>query len=64
MSIDLALILVVLTAFSAVVVAFNRFYYARAGADSDNTFLDNTVPAGIVSRGTGSRPSQCRLYSC
>ncbi|MBT6208786.1 MAG: signal peptidase I [Woeseia sp.] len=43
MSIDLALILVVLTAFSAVVVAFNRFYYARAGADSDNTFLDTVI---------------------
>lgn len=39
MSIDLALILVVLTAFSGVVVAFNRFYYARAGAASDNGFI-------------------------
>ncbi len=43
MSIDLALILVVLTAFSGVVVAFNRFYYARAGADSDSAFLDTVI---------------------
>lgn len=43
MSIDLALILVVLTAFSGVVVAFNRFYYASASAGSDNAFVDTII---------------------
>ena len=46
MSINLALILVILTAVSGAIVAFNRFYYISRAKEFDNAFVDTVIEYG------------------